>query len=116
MAENDERLSFFYKVKAENPNAYRSEFEEDIKRGEVVLGMTPFEAKLAGGAFYYKVQADPLVWDEHADPMQVMWSQTDNPDDSDIEMTFRNMTQNSGIQTTFKVVFTRGLATSIIEI
>ena len=113
MSKNNERLSFFHKIKSEHPNSYRKEFEDDIERGVIVLGMTPFEAKLAGGAFYYKVQADSAVWKEHADPMQVMWAQSNNPDNSEIEMTFQNMTQNNSCLTNFKVLFKDGMASSI---
>ena len=116
MSKNNERLSFFHKIKSEHPNSYRKEFEDDIERGVIVLGMTPFEAKLAGGAFYYKVQADSAVWKEHTDPMQVMWAQSERPDNSEIEIIFQNETQDKGILTKFQVSFNKGLVAQINNI
>lgn len=116
MPENDERLAFFHEIKSKHPNSYRKEFEDDIEKGVIVLGMTPFEAKLAGGAFYYNVQADPTVWKEHSNPMQVMWAQSDTPDNSQIEMIFQNETQDKGILTKFQVNFNKGLVAQINNI
>ena len=52
--------------------------------GVVELGITPFEARLAGGAFAYKVVADKARWPENADPLKVMWAQSMQADDSEI--------------------------------
>lgn len=88
--------------------------QEYIKSGQVVLGMTPYEAYLAGGAFAFKVVADSEVWGLNPDPYDVMWKQSTHPDRSQIWMTFKNTTQyaTEGVQT-FRVFFENGLLTQI---
>ena len=44
----------------------------------MLIGMTPFEARLVGGAFAYKLVADKTKWPEHSDPLKVMWAQSMN--------------------------------------
>lgn len=80
----------------------------------VVIGMTPYEAHHAGGAFFFKVIADPTCWGKNADPYQVMWAQSQRPDDSQIWMTFKNAVQypEEGEQT-FRIRFQRG---KVVEI
>ena len=71
--------------------------------------MTPYEAKLAGGAFAYRVQPDEAVWRPQADPLRVMWAQTQRPDASVIRMTFKNCTQfDSATAVAFSVTFEQG--------
>lgn len=76
---------------------YGDKIPEKAQKGilaqQVLLGMSPYEAKLAGGAFYYKVEADPTVWKDNADPLLVMDRQSIQPDKSKIWMTFENETQ-----------------------
>jgi hypothetical protein len=86
----------------------------EMTRFPVVLGMTPSEARHAGGAFFFKVTADPSKWGKNADPYQVMWAQSQQPDDSQIWMTFKNVVQypSEGEQT-FRVYFQRGKAVEI---
>jgi hypothetical protein len=77
----------------------------------VLIGMTPFEARLAGGAFAYKVVADKTKWSEQSDPLKVMWAQSMQADDSEIWMTFKNLSQFPGSNdTVFRVYFERGRA------
>lgn len=89
----NERVEFFEQVKKENPAAFRKEHEKNIEDGIVVVDMTPFEAKLAGGAFSYHVSADKEKWKDGTNPLLIMWEQTDYPDNSEINMTFQNHTQ-----------------------
>ena len=71
--------------------------------------MTPFEARLAGGAFAYKVVADKTKWSEQSDPLKVMWAQSMQPDNSEIWMIFNNSSQFLGDgKTQFRVYFERG--------
>lgn len=84
------------------------------KMTEITLGMNPYEAHLAGGAYAFRVIADPKHWKEDADPYNVIQAQTLNPDDSQIWMTFQNETQypNEGLQA-FQVTFQQG---KVVEI
>ena len=80
----------------------------------VTLGMSPYEARLAGGAFYFKVEADPANWPANADPFNVMWKQSTHPDNSKIWMTFETATQDPELGTQrFEVYFTKGVAVQI---
>lgn len=82
--------------------------------GKIVLGMTPYAAYSAGGAFAFKVIADPARWEKGADPYKVMWAQSASPDESQIWMTFENDVQYlcEGKQK-FRVLFKNG---KVIEI
>ena len=88
--------------------------QKDILAQKVTLGMSPYEAKLAGGAFYFKVQADPKKWPANADPQVVIDKQSVLPDESKIWMTFENETQfpSDGKQR-FQVYFFNGKAREI---
>lgn len=81
---------------------------------QVALGMTPSEAHRAAGAFFFKVIADPAKWKRNTDPYRVMWAQSQQPDDSEIWMTFKNSVQypSEGEQT-FRVYFRQGRAVKI---
>ena len=72
------------------------EAQKNILEQKVTLGMTPYEAKLAGGAFYFKVEADPKFWPAGANPHAVMDKQSVKPDESKIWMTFETETQFPG--------------------
>ena len=79
--------------------------------------MNPYEAHLAGGAYAFRVIADPKHWKEDADPYCVIQAQTLHPDDSQIWMIFQNETQypNEGLQT-FQVEFQKGKVVDIKNI
>ena len=107
----EERRAYALDMFQQNPELYPEERRQPILDGRVEPGMTPFEARLAGGAFRYRVVADPAVWPPHADPMNVMWTQSLRPDASEISMTFRNTTQfDSAEPVAFRVDFERGTA------
>ena len=93
------------------------EAQKSILEQKITLGMSPNEARLAGGAFFFKVEADPKNWPPNADPHTVMSKQSINPDDSKIWMTFENVTQFLGKRPTrFTVFFEKGRAIKIEEI
>ena len=76
--------------------------------------MSPYEARLAGGAFYFEVEADPANWPANADPFDVMWKQSTHPDDSKIWMTFETATQFPDVgKHRFEVYFAKGKAVEI---
>lgn len=80
----------------------------------VALGMSPYEAKLAAGGAYYKVEADAKVWPPNSDPEQVMARQSIQPDDSKIWMSFQTATQFPGEgEQRFSVYFERGRVVQI---
>lgn len=82
---------------------------------EITLGMNPYEAHLARGAYAFRVIADPKYWKDDADPYHVViQAQTLNPDDSQIWMTFQNETQypNKELQA-FQVTFQQGKVVDI---
>lgn len=88
--------------------------QKKILEQQVILGMSPYEAHLAAGAFHFKVEADQKKWPNDADPYRVMWAQSTAPDDSKIWMTFETSTQYSDSgTTTFRVFFERGKAVKI---
>lgn len=88
--------------------------KSDKALSPVALGMTPSEARHAAGAFSFKVIADPSRWGKNADPYQVMATQSQQPDDSQIWMTFKNAVQypSEGEQA-FRVHFRHGKAVEI---
>lgn len=109
-----ERHAAALRVLTERPQAVRAELRAEILRGKVLPGMTPYEANLAGGAFTFHVKPDETFWKPDSNPFNVMWGQTERPDDSVIRMTFRNRTQfDSPVPTVFSVQFTRGRAQEI---
>jgi hypothetical protein len=89
----------------------------DILEQRVTLDMSPYEARLAGGAFHFKVEADPTNWPPNANPFNVMWKQSTHPDDSKIWMTFETSTQfpDEGNRR-FEVYFTKGKAIEITQV
>jgi hypothetical protein len=113
MNEPDEQ-AFALKMFAERPELFPEERRQAILEGRVTLGMTPYEAKLAGGAFAFKVIADPKRWPTGADPFKVMWRQSIEADDSQIWMTFKNARQFPGDgERVFRVHFEHGKALEI---
>ncbi len=96
------------------PDKVSPAIQEKILAEQVVLGMTPYDAYLAAGAFFFKIIHDPTKWQKNADPYKVMWAQSIQADDSQIWMTFQNDTQypQEGKQS-FRVFFKHGKAVEI---
>ena len=110
----EERKSYAKTMFAQHPELFPEDRQQSILDGIVEIGVTPFEARLAGGAFAYKVIADKSKWPEHSDPLKVMWAQSMQADDSEIWMMFKNSTQfPEGKETAFRVHFERGVAIKI---
>jgi hypothetical protein len=110
----EERNNYAQTMFAQHPELFPEDRRQSILDGVVLIGMTPFEAKLAGGAFAYKVVADKAKWPEHSDPLKVMWSQSIQADNSEIWMTFKNSSQYLDMgDTSFRVYFERGSAIKI---
>ena len=109
-----ERNSYAQTMFAQHPELFPEDRRQSILDGVVLIGMTPFEARLAGGAFAYKVVADKAKWPEHSDPLKVMWAQSMQADNSEIWMTFKNSSQFlGGNDATFRVYFEHGRAVRI---
>lgn len=112
-----ERKNYAETMFAQHPELFPESRRDSILKARIELGMTPFEAKLAGGAFAFKVIADPQRWPANADPYKVMWAQSMLPDNSEIWMTFKNSSQFSdGSDSVFRVHFTNGQAVKIEKI
>jgi hypothetical protein len=110
----EERKSYAQTMFAQHPELFPEDRRQSILDGVVLIGMTPFEARLAGGAFAYKVVADKTKWPEQSDPLKVMWAQSMQADGSEIWMTFKNLSQfPGGNDTTFRVYFEYGCAVTI---
>ncbi|AKN93018.1 hypothetical protein ACU10_08155 [Xanthomonas oryzae pv. oryzicola] len=110
----DERRAYAQTMFAQHPELFPDDRRQSILNGVIEIGMTPFEARLAGGAFAYKVVADKARWPENADPLKVMWAQSMQADDSEIWMMFKNSSQYLGdSDTSFRVYFERGGAIKI---
>lgn len=108
------RIDYALKVFKEYPDKVTPEIQSAILAGKATLGMTPYEAHLAAGAFAFKVIADQNHWRVNADPYQVMWKQSTQPDASQIWMTFKNETQYPDeSKSTFRVFFEHGKAIQI---
>ena len=110
----EERNSYAKTMFSQHPEFFPEDRRQSILDGVVLIGMTPFEARLAGGAFAYKVVADPLRWPANADPYKVMWAQSMLPDKSEIWMIFNNSTQFLGDgECKFRAYFEQGYASKI---
>ena len=100
-----------------HPEYSSDEAKRNILDKKITLGMTPHEARLAGGGCFYKVQADPERWLPGSDPLVVMARQANHPDDSKITLTFRNATQfQTPEPVTFRVEIRRGRVTEIVAL
>lgn len=109
-----ERKTYAELMFSQHPELFPEEFRNSILQGYIEIGMTPFEAKLAGGAFAFKVIADAARWPENSDPYKVMWGQSVFQDNSEIWMTFTNSTQfKNETERTFRVHFRHGKAVEI---
>jgi hypothetical protein len=116
-AGDEERRSYAQTIFVQHPELFPEDRRQSVLDGVVLIGMTPFEAKLAGGAFAYKVVADKAKWPEHSDPFKVMWAQSMQADNSKIWMTFKNNSQFfEGGETAFRVHFEHGRAVEIEKI
>lgn len=94
VAEKDHQLVLeMQKIFEKFPDKFSDDIKSKFFVHQVAVGMDPYLAHLAAGAFSFKVDADPLKWPLHADPQQVMWAQAMHPDNSKIWMTFENDTQ-----------------------
>lgn len=114
---SDERANYARTMFSQHPELFPEARRPSILNGIVEVGMTPFEAKLAGGAFAYRVVADPSRWAEHSNPLEVMWAQSRLPDKSEIWMVFKNKTQFSdNIESSFRVYFEKGHAAKIVKL
>lgn len=113
---SQERVLNLAKAMDENPELFSQSMRESILSGKIILGMSPYQAQLAGGSCTFAVTADPEKWKPNANPFQVIQAQTYHPDNSKIRLTFQNDTQypEEGVQT-FRVNFVRGKAISIAK-
>lgn len=112
---SDDRIVYIRGFFSRYPDFFPENRRHLIEKGIVSLGMSPFEAKLAGGSFSYKVIADPENWPAHSDPLAVMWRQSVNPDNSKIWMFFCNFRQFcSSEKVAFSVRFEQGRAVEIV--
>lgn len=99
------------------PKLFPEERRQSILDGVILIGMTPFEAKLAGGAFFYKIIVDESKWPKNTNPLKVMWAQSIETDKSQIWMTFKNKSQFGGAnEEVFGVYFEHGRALTIEKI
>ncbi|ACZ12271.1 hypothetical protein [Sulfurospirillum deleyianum] len=96
------------------PELFPQTIQDAVIKGEITLGMNPYQAHLSGGAYAFRVIADPKHWKDDADPYRVIQAQTLHPDDSQIWMTFQNETQypTEGLQA-FQVTFQQGKVVDI---
>ena len=111
---HEECKSYAPTMFAQHTELFPEDRRQSILDGVVLVGMTPFEARLRGGAFAYKVVADKAKWPENAEPIKVMWAQSMQADNSDIWIMFKNSSQYpGGSDTSFRVNFERGSAVRI---
>lgn len=116
-SEVEKRMALAKRIFVEQPGVIPKAHQDAILMQHVVPGMTPYEAYLAAGAFAFRVVADPNKWPAHSDPYRVMWAQSQDPDKSDIWMTFQNDTQyRTEGKRTFRVAFENGRAKSIEQV
>lgn len=111
---NEDRQAFARSAFEKEPQYFPEERRASIIAGVITLGMTPDEARLAGGAFAFEVKPDRRKWTADSDPYVVMRAQSVDPDDSLIWMIFNNPTQFAiGERSNFRVAFERGVAVRI---
>ena len=114
---DQKRLEFAEETIRQYGGMIAQQTQNDILEQRVTLGMSPYEAYLAGGAFAFKVQADQSKWPGGADPYRVMWAQSTHPDNSQIWMTFETATQFPEKGTSrFRVFIEKGKVTEIVEL
>jgi hypothetical protein len=93
---SEQTIAGMRKAFEQYPDKFPAEVRRAFMAQQVVPGMDPYTAHMAGGAFFYRVDADPLKWPSGSDPFRVMWAQAMHPDHSKIWMTFENDTQFAG--------------------
>ncbi len=91
------------------------EAESEFGTGVVELGMCPDEAiAAAGNPGPYMVRRDTEKWPPGTFPPTIVAAQCEHPDDSVIELLFRNRSQYASEEpVVFRVKFERGKAVSI---
>lgn len=114
MLDDKKHIDLVQKKYQESPTLFRNEFRDFIEKRVVVKGMWPTEALLAGGGGVYKIKADPAIWEKNSDPFDVMNAQCVNPDNSQIEIAFKNHWQfQGGVNSGFVVRFSNGVVVDI---
>ena len=110
------RLELARKVISEHGDKIAPVIQKDILAQRVTLGMAPYDAHLAAGAYTFRVRADPVKWPKGCDPYKVIAAQSLRPDNSEIWMTFSNAQQfpEKGL-TQFKVYVKGGKVLEIVE-
>lgn len=93
MLERKSRLDEAKQVFQSYPDAVAKPLQEKVLKLQVAVGMDPYMAKLAGGAYAYEVVADPAIWPAGSLPEDVIMTQCRHPDGSKIRMIFKNDTQ-----------------------
>lgn len=78
------------RVFSEQPHFFTQAIRDAILANRVVPGMTPYDVHLAVGAFSFKVSADRSKWPEGANPWDVLWAQSEAPDQSAIWLMFES--------------------------
>ncbi|HVA12671.1 MAG TPA: hypothetical protein VNF99_05445, partial [Stellaceae bacterium] len=106
MSISEKRKQYAAGIMRQFPGKITPVVQQKILTQEVILGMSPYEAHLAAGAFVFKVKPDAAKWPISANPYEVMWCQSIAPDNSEIWMMFETGTQFSkrGL-TKFRVYF-----------
>ena len=101
-----EKWTEFYLKDPNTPEAIKSA----IKQGLVIKGMCPYQAFAAAGSpGPYMVQADPKKWPPHTPPPNIIQAECANPDESVIELMFKNSTQFPSTEpSVFRVRFMNG--------
>ena len=114
---DEKRLELARKAIQLRGDQISEEAKKSILEQRITLGMSPYEAGLAGGSFTLKVEPDPENWPSDADPKEVMRQQATSPDNSKIWMIFETETQfpYEG-KKRFWVYFTQGKALKIAKL
>jgi hypothetical protein len=110
-AETKEQLAERYLNDLDTP----AEIKEAIRSGVVVKGMCPFQAFAAAGLpGPYMVMSDKEKWKSNVPPPRIISAQCKNPDNSVIELMFKNRTQfGTDEPVVFRVRFKKGIAVLI---
>lgn len=113
----DQRQAYAVTMFKKHPEVFPLGRQQSILDGVISIGMTPFEAQMARGAFSYRVIADKSVWPQGSDPLKVMWAQSIKADNSEIWMTFKNTSQFlDGSGAPIRVHFRSGRVVSVEKI
>jgi hypothetical protein len=90
-------------------------FKEGIRTGVVVIGMCPLQAFAAAGLpGPYMVQRDRSKWSGDVPPPEIVEAQCEAPDETVVELMFRNTTQFASTEPkVFRVRFVAGKAVLI---